>query len=142
MAKKKIANIELKDAIVNGMLEKKANDITILDLKSLQTSMADYFVICHGNSDKQVNAIADSVEDTVRKQTGEKPWHIEGAELGEWILIDYFDVVVHIFKDEKRAFYGIEELWSDAVVTRIDDQLVAAPKAKAKAKAKRSTKKS
>ncbi len=142
MAKKKIANIELKDAIVNGMLEKKANDITILDLKSLQTSMADYFVICHGNSDKQVNAIADSVEDIVRKQTGEKPWHIEGAELGEWILIDYFDVVVHIFKDEKRAFYGIEELWSDAVVTRIDDQLVAAPKAKAKAKAKRSTKKS
>jgi len=142
MAKKKIANIDLKDAIVNGMLEKKANDITILDLKSLQTSMADYFVICHGNSDKQVNAIADSVEDTVRKQTGEKPWHIEGAELGEWILIDYFDVVVHIFKDEKRAFYGIEELWSDAVVTRIDDQLVAAPKAKAKAKAKRSTKKS
>jgi ribosome-associated protein len=136
MAKKKIANIELKDAIVNGMLEKKANDITILDLKSLQTSMADYFVICHGNSDKQVNAIADSVEDTVRKQTGEKPWHIEGAELGEWILIDYFDVVVHIFKDEKRAFYGIEELWSDAVVTRIDDQLVVAPKAKVKAKAK------
>lgn len=136
MAKKKIANIELKDAIVNGMLEKKANDITILDLKSLQTSMADYFVICHGNSDKQVNAIADSVEDTVRKQTGEKPWHIEGAELGEWILIDYFDVVVHIFKDEKRAFYGIEELWSDAVVTRIDDQLVVAPKAKAKVKAK------
>ena len=150
MAKKKIANIELKDAIVNGMLEKKANDIVILDLRSLQTSMADYFVICHGNSDKQVNAIADSVEDMVRKQTGEKPWHIEGAELGEWILIDYFDIVVHIFKDEKRAFYGIEELWSDAIVTRVDDEpketskatAKAAPKAKAKAKAKRSVKKS
>lgn len=119
MPKKKIAKIDLKDAIVDGMLEKKAHKVTILDLRKLKTSMADYFIICHAPSDKQVNAIADSVEETVRKKVGEKPWHVEGRELSEWILMDYFDIVVHIFKEEKRDFYGIEELWSDADITEV-----------------------
>ena len=146
MPKKKTAKIDLKDAIVNGMLEKKANKITVLDLRKLKTSMADYFIVCHGNSDKQVSAIADSVEDLALKQADEKPWHIEGAELSEWILMDYFDVVVHIFKDEKRDFYGIEELWSDADITYVGEEPAVKPvakstakpavKAKAKAKAK------
>lgn len=146
MPKKKTAKIDLKDAIVNGMLEKKANKITVLDLRKLKTSMADYFIVCHGNSDKQVSAIADSVEDLALKQAHEKPWHIEGAELSEWILMDYFDVVVHIFKDEKRDFYGIEELWSDADITYVGEEPAVKPvvkstakpavKAKAKAKAK------
>ncbi len=121
MPKKKIAKIDLKDAIVNGMQEKKGHKITILDLRKLKSAMADYFVICHANSDKQVNAIADSVEEIVRKQTGEKPWHVEGSEQSEWILLDYFDVVVHVFKEEKREFYGIEELWGDAEITIIPD---------------------
>lgn len=121
MPKKKIAKIDLKDAIVKGMLEKKANDVTVLDLRKLKTSMADYFVVCHATSDKQVVAIADSVEDTVRKETGEKPWHVEGRELAEWVLLDYFDIVVHVFKEEKREFYGIEELWSDAEITKVAD---------------------
>ncbi len=122
MPKKKIAKIDLKDAIVKGMLEKKANDVTVLDLRKLKTSMADYFVVCHATSDKQVVAIADSVEDTVRKETGEKPWHVEGRELAEWVLLDYFDIVVHVFKEEKREFYGIEELWSDADITKVSDK--------------------
>jgi len=122
MPKKKIAKIDLKDAIVNGMLEKKANDITVLDLRKLKTSMADFFVICHATSDKQVVAIADSVEETVRKSTGEKPWHVEGRELSEWILLDYFDIVVHVFKKDMRDFYGIEELWSDADITRVEEK--------------------
>jgi len=122
MPKKKIAKIDLKDAIVNGMLEKKANDITVLDLRKLKTSMADFFIICHATSDKQVVAIADSVEETVRKTAGEKPWHVEGRELSEWILLDYFDIVVHVFKKDMRDFYGIEELWSDADITRVEEK--------------------
>ncbi len=119
--KKKIVQLDLKDAIVKGMQEKKGNQISVLDLRKLKSSMADYFVICHASSDKQVSAIADSVEEFARKLTGEKPWHIEGLESAEWILMDYFDVVVHIFKEEKRAFYGIEELWGDADITQIKD---------------------
>jgi ribosome-associated protein len=122
MPKKKIAKIDLKDAIVNGMLEKKANDITVLDLRKLKTSMADFFIICHATSDKQVIAIADSVEETVRKTAGEKPWHVEGRALSEWILLDYFDIVVHVFKKDMRDFYGIEELWSDADITRVEEK--------------------
>jgi ribosome-associated protein len=122
MPKKKIAKIDLKDAIVNGMLEKKANDITVLDLRKLKTSMADFFIICHATSDKQVVAIADSVEETVRKTAGEKPWHVEGRELSEWILLDYFDIVVHVFKKDMRDFYGIEELWSDADITKVEEK--------------------
>lgn len=139
MPKNKIAKIDLKDAIVNGMLEKKANKITVLDLRKLSSAMADYFVICHAVSDKQVNAIADSIEETVRKQTGEKPWHVEGSEQSDWILLDYFDIVAHVFKEEKREFYAIEELWGDAEITEIDEAkpiIALEPKVKAKAKAK------
>ena len=122
MPKKKSAKIDLKDAIIIGMLEKKANDITVLDLRKLKTSMADYFIVCHGNSDKQVSAIADSVEEQTKKLAGERAWHVEGSELNEWVLLDYFDIVVHVFIDEKRAFYGIEDLWSDAKITIIKDE--------------------
>lgn len=122
MPKKKSAKIDLKDAVIAGMLEKKANKITVLDLRKLKTAMADYFIVCHGNSDKQVSAIADSVDEQAKKLAGERAWHIEGAELSEWILMDYFDVVVHIFREDKRDFYGIEELWSDAEITHISDK--------------------
>ena len=122
MPKKKSAKIDLKDAIIIGMLEKKANDITVLDLRKLKTSMADYFIVCHGNSDKQVSAIADSVEEQTKKLAGERAWHVEGSELNEWVLLDYFDIVVHVFMDEKREFYGIEDLWSDAEITVIKDE--------------------
>jgi ribosome-associated protein len=154
MPKKKSAKIDLKDAIIIGMLEKKANDITVLDLRKLKTSMADYFIVCHGNSDKQVSAIADSVEEQTKKLAGERAWHVEGSELNEWVLLDYFDIVVHVFMDEKRGFYGIEDLWSDADITVIkderdlklnsasaEDELEAKPaKAKAKVKAKSASK--
>lgn len=145
MPKKKIAKIDLKDAIINGMQEKKANKITVLDLRKLKSAMADYFIICHATSDKQVNAIADSVEEIVRKQTGEKPWHVEGSEQSDWILLDYFDIVVHVFKEEMRDFYAIEELWGDADISVIAEPVAniptmtkaeVKPKAKAKAKAK------
>ncbi len=120
MPKKKIAKLDLKNAIVFGMQEKKANKIVILDLRKIHASMADYFIICHGGSDKQVLAIADSIEEEVRKHTKEKPWHTEGTETAEWVLMDYIDIVVHIFQEEKRQFYGIEDLWGDADITEID----------------------
>jgi ribosome-associated protein len=122
MPKKKIiSKVDLKDAIIKGMQEKKGNQIKVLDLRKLKSSMADFFIICHASSDKQVSAIADSVEEFSRKLADEKPLHIEGFESAEWILMDYFDIVVHIFQEEKREFYAIEELWGDAEITVIKD---------------------
>lgn len=97
-----------------GMQEKKGNEIVRLDLRNINGSVADYFIICHAESSTQVKAIASSVEDEVYKASKQHPHRIEGQQHGEWILLDYIDVVVHIFKTEKRAFYGIEDLWGDA----------------------------
>lgn len=104
----------LAEAVVLGMQEKKANEIVRLDMREVNATLADYFVICHADSTIQVNAIAKSVEDEVRKVFGEAVWHKEGQGNGEWILLDFVDVVVHIFKTEKRRHYGIEDLWGDA----------------------------
>lgn len=116
MSKKKnveIAN-KLADVVVFGMQEKKANEIVKLDMREIQATMSDFFVICHAESTPQVNAIAKSVEDEVYKVFGEDPWCKEGQGNGEWILLDYGDVVVHIFKGDKREHYRLEELWGDA----------------------------
>jgi len=116
MVKNKIANqsTSLSEAIVHGIQEKKGNDIVRLDLRNLHSSVADFFVICHADSSTQVKAIADSIEKEVFTATGEDPVRKEGLQNAEWILLDYADVVVHIFKTEKRAFYKIEDLWGDA----------------------------
>ncbi|MBS3915140.1 MAG: ribosome silencing factor [Bacteroidetes bacterium] len=106
----------LAEIAVFGMQEKKGIEIITMDLRKLKSAFADMFVICHGNSDRQVEAIADGVEEEIRKATGEKPLHREGSEQAEWILLDYVNVVVHIFQKEKRSFYGLEELWGDAVI--------------------------
>jgi len=90
-------------------------------LKNIPNAVSRYFVICHGTSRTQVEAIADSVENLVRKANGSKPWHKEGYENAEWILLDYVDVVVHIFQDQTRSFYKLEELWADAVISRYDE---------------------
>jgi len=119
MVKKKIANLStyLSEIAVHGIQEKKGNDIVRLDLRELNSSVSDYFIICSANSATQVKAIADSVEEEIYKNTNTNPWHKEGQESAEWIILDYFDIVVHIFKTEKRDFYGIEDLWGDAQAT-------------------------
>lgn len=99
---------------MHGMQEKKGNEIVRLDLRNLHSSVADYFVICHADSSTQVNALARSVEAEVYKSLQQEPWHKEGLEQGEWILLDFVDVVVHIFKTDKRRHFGIEDLWGDA----------------------------
>ncbi|WDF68561.1 ribosome silencing factor [Sphingobacterium oryzagri] len=107
---------KLAEIVVLGMQEKKGNEIVRMDLRSVNATLSDYFVICHADSTIQVNAIAKSVEEEVYKAFGQEPWHKEGHGNGEWILLDFVDVVVHIFKTEKRSHYGIEDLWGDAQV--------------------------
>ncbi len=103
----------LIDIIVQSIQDVKGNNISLLDLREIDNRVSDYFVICDGNSNIQVNAISSSVTKKVSKNLNEKPWGIEGIEKSEWVLIDYVDVIVHIFKKEKRDFYDIESLWGD-----------------------------
>lgn len=119
MVKKKTANLStyLSEIAVQGIQEKKGNDIVRLDLRNLNSSVSDYFIVCNADSTTQVKAIADSVEDEIYKLTQTSPWRKEGLENAEWIILDYFDIVVHIFRTEKRDFYGIEDLWGDAETT-------------------------
>lgn len=111
----------LAEVVVKGMQDKKAKNIIKIDLTEIKASVADYFVICHGDSDRQVRAIADSVEDEVRKVLNEKPAGREGESVARWILLDYVNVVVHIFQREVRDFYEIEDLWHDGKFTHYED---------------------
>jgi ribosome-associated protein len=117
-----VSSENLSKYIVKGIQEKKGGDIVIIDLRELGNAIADYFVICSGSSDTQVESIAESVEKEVNIEADEKPWHREGFQNKEWILLDYANVVVHIFKHDVRAFFGLEELWGDAVISKIEDQ--------------------
>ena len=100
--------------IIKGMEEVKGQEIQILDLRSIENTVCDYFVICSGTSNTQVNAIVNSVHKIVSKSLKEKPWHIEGSDNAEWVLMDYVHVVVHVFQKHIREFYDIEGLWGDA----------------------------
>ena len=108
----------LCDAIVEGMQENKANDIVVLDLREIETAVCDFFVIFSGESSTQVDGISSSVERRTRKELSEKPWRIEGKSQSEWILMDYINVVAHVFYKDTRTFYDLEDLWADAV--RVD----------------------
>lgn len=104
----------ISERVVFGIQEKKGNEIVRLDLRNIHSSVADYFVVCHAESTTQVKAIAQSVEDEVFKALKLEPWRKEGIQHSDWIILDYVDVVVHIFKTDKREFYRIEDLWGDA----------------------------
>lgn len=110
----------LIDTITEGLLEKKARDIKILDVHSL-TTLTDYFVVCHGNSETQIRALANSVIENVKEKLGENVWKKEGLDARRWIILDYVNVVVHIFSEEKRQYYGIERMWNDAEITQVED---------------------
>jgi ribosome-associated protein len=118
---KKISSQKLCDTIVEGMQENKAKDITILDLRTIPGAVTDFFVICHGESSTQIDGIATSVQRYVRKEIQERPWHVEGKGNVEWVLMDYVNVVVHIFSRELREFYDLEDLWADAKIKRVAD---------------------
>jgi ribosome-associated protein len=116
---KEVGSKELCDAVVEGMQENKAKDIVVLDLRDISNAVCDYFVICSGESSTQVDGISSSVTRHTRKELKEKPWHIEGKTNSEWILLDYINVVVHIFYKDARPFYDLEDLWADAIRTDI-----------------------
>jgi ribosome-associated protein len=111
----------LVDSVVKGIFEKQGLDVLKIDLRKLENRITDYFVICHANSGTQVDSISYSVEDTVRKETGEKPLHREGLENCFWVLIDYGSVIVHVFQQEYRNFYSLESLWADANIVKLED---------------------
>ena len=117
---------KLADVVVRGMQEKKALDIVVMNLKDLKNAVADYFIVCSASSDTQIEAIARSVEEEVEKLTGQNPWQTEGRMNREWVLLDYVDVVVHIFLRDRRQFYALEELWGDAEIKYIEEEAVPA----------------
>jgi ribosome-associated protein len=123
MTKRKLSDSEsIARFAVEGMKEKKGHDIVMIDLRGLHASVADFYVICHGDSDKQVEALADSVESFVKKGLKENPYSREGQRNAEWVLIDYINVVIHIFVKDKRHHYGIETLWGDGKFTEYADE--------------------
>ena len=110
----------LVDKIVEAIQDTKGEDIQIFDLSGIENSVADTFVICSGNSNTQVSAIAGNIEKKVRNDIRERPWHVEGMENAMWVLVDYVSVVVHVFQKQIRDYYDIEELWGDAKITKIE----------------------
>lgn len=112
----------LVDVIVKGMQEKKADNITVIDLRDIDTAVCDFFVISNANSNTQVNAIADSIQKETLETLNDKAWRKEGTETSEWVLMDYVNVVAHIFQTPVRDFYALEELWGDAKITSIESQ--------------------
>ncbi len=121
MAKKAVQTDVLLGNIIKGIEEVKGNDIDILDLREIDTAVCDYFIICNGSSNTQVNAIVNSIQKVVSKELKDKPWHVEGTDNGEWVLMDYVNIVVHVFQKQIREYYNIEGLWGDAKITTIQN---------------------
>ena len=105
--------------VVKGIEEVKGQEIAILDLRTIENTVCDYFIICNGTSNTHVTAIVNSVKKTVSKEIKDKPWHTEGYDNAEWVLMDYVNVIVHVFQKHTREFYDIEGLWGDAKVTTV-----------------------
>jgi len=120
MIKKSVNADDLISVIIKGIDDVKGDDIQLLDLRGIENTVCDYFIICSGNSNTQVNAITGSVQKLVSKELKDKPWHVEGQNNSEWILMDYVNVVVHVFQNHVREFYDIESLWGDAKITEIN----------------------
>jgi len=120
MTKKQVSTDDLIAVIIKGIDDVKGEEIQLLDLREIENTVCDYFIICSGNSNTQVNAISNSIQKIVSKEVKDKPWHIEGQVNAEWVLMDYVNVVVHIFQKQVRDFYDIESLWGDAKITEIN----------------------
>jgi len=120
MAKKVAGTDQLVTHIIKGIEEVKGQNTQILDLREIENTVCDYFIICEGTSNTQVNAIVNSVQKLVSKSLQEKPWHVEGSENAEWVLMDFVHVVVHVFQKHIREFYDIEGLWGDAKMVKIE----------------------
>lgn len=116
------SNDDLLANIIKGIEDVKGADINILDLREIDNTVCDYFIVCNGNSNTQVVAIANSIQKVVSKEMKEKPWHVEGMENAEWVLMDFVNIVVHVFQTHIREYYNIESLWGDAKITSIESK--------------------
>jgi ribosome-associated protein len=123
MKKRSDGTAILVNSIIKGIFEKNGKNVLKIDLRKLESRITDYFIICHAGSTTQVDSICDSVEDTVRLEAGEKPIHVEGLGNCFWVLLDYGNVVVHIFLEEYRNFYSLESLWADATIEAVEDKI-------------------
>lgn len=141
MAQKKVMDesMILRDAVVEAMLEKKGENVVSLDLSSIDGAICRYFVICSAQSTTQVDAIADNIEDYVRKTLKEKPRRTDGYDNSVWIVLDYVDVIAHVFQTETRDFYKVEELWADAKREDFTDEPIQKVVKKSTIKAKTAT---
>ncbi len=115
-----VTSEKLSKVIIEGIQDKKGEDIVKLDLRKIENTICDFFIICHADSKMQLQAISDHVVKTVRNKTKERVWHKEGHENAHWILLDYANVVVHVFESKARQFYDIENLWADAKTTKVN----------------------
>lgn len=111
---------QLIAVILSGIEDVKGLGINILDLREIENTVCDYFIVCEGTSNTHVNAIVNSIQKKVSKETKDKPWHVEGSDNAEWVLMDYVNVVVHVFQKHVREYYDIESLWGDAVTTEVE----------------------
>ncbi len=119
---KKIVNLDLLiTEIIKGIEDVKGENISILDLREIENTVCDYFIVCDGNSNTQVNAISGAIQKKVSKALKDKPWHVEGENNAEWVLLDYVNIVVHVFQKQVREFYNLEGLWGDAKITNIQN---------------------
>ncbi|WP_339841577.1 ribosome silencing factor [uncultured Maribacter sp.] len=123
MQESKASVDELIALIIQGVDEVKGHNINLLDLREIENTVCDYFIICNGTSNTHVNAIVGSIQKTVSKAIQDKPWHVEGEDNAEWVLMDYVNVVVHVFQKQVREFYDIEGLWGDAKFTTIESSV-------------------
>lgn len=121
MKKVKAETETLLEAILEGIRNLKGNNITLIDLESIQHTECSYFIVCHGTSTTHVDSIAKSVESTVKEQLGMDVWHRDGYRNALWILLDYGDIMVHVFQQETRDFYNLEGLWADAKIQTIEE---------------------
>ena len=119
MTKKNVSADDLIAVILKAVDEVKAENIEILDLREIENTVCDYFIVCTGTSNTHVNAISGIIQKQVGKIIQEKAWHVEGEGTAEWILLDYVNVVVHVFQKHIREYYDIESLWGDAKITSI-----------------------
>ena len=120
MSNSKSKEIDLIDEIIFGIEDVKRVDINIMDLRNITNTVCEFFILCTGTSNTHVSAITNSVRKNVSKKLKEKPFSLEGLENQEWVLIDYIDVVVHIFQGDTREYYDIENLWGDAKITNVE----------------------
>ena len=114
---------KLLESIVNGIREKKGANITSVDLRGIEDTICRYFVICQAETANQLLAIEDSIRETARVETGQKPLMVEGTGFAHWIAMDYGDIMVHLFIPQLRKFYDLEHLWADALITEIPDEV-------------------